>query len=142
MIRSSSSDIRDLDPEIERTLHKNRKNTVAEASGQSGTEGELLDTEVEIEVKIEEVQEVMAEDPPRTNQDYARPTLDGTATTIVKPPVEANNFEIKGVVIQLLQQYCQFDGLLDEDPHVHIKTFLEICKTFKNNGVTDEAIRN
>ena len=83
----------------------------------------------------------MARNQPRTNEDYARPTLDGTAPTIVKPPFEANNFEIKSVVIQLLQQYCQFDGLPDGDPHAHIKTFLEICQTFKNNGVTDEAIR-
>ena len=66
----------------------------------------------------------MADNPPRTNQDYARPTFDGIAPTIVKPPIEANNFEIKSVVIQLLQQYCQFDGLPDEDPHAHIKTFL------------------
>ena len=55
MTRSSSSDIRELDPEIERTLCKNRKNTVAKAFGKSVTEGELLNIEVEIEVKTEEV---------------------------------------------------------------------------------------
>ena len=124
MTRSSSSNIRELDPEIERTLRKNRKNMVAEASSQSSTEREVLDIGVEVEIKTEGV---MADNPPRTNQDYARPTFDGIAPTIVKPPIEANNFEIKSMVIQLLQQYCQFDGLADEDPHAHIKTFLEIC---------------
>ena len=126
MTRSSSAALRELDPEIERTLRKNRKKT----SGQSSTQ-----REEEIQIK-----ETMAGNQPRTNEDYARPTLDVTALTIVKPPIEANNFEIKSVVIQLLQQYCQFDGLQNEDPHAHIKTFLEICQTFKNNGVTDEAI--
>ena len=135
MTRSSSSDIRDIDPEIERTLRKSRRGIQVEIAGESSIEEEALN------IKPQIVQEAMADDPPRTNQDYARPTLDGTAPTIVKPPIEANNFEIKGVVIQLLQQYCQFDGLPDEDPHAHIKTFLEICQTFKNNGVSDEAIR-
>ena len=121
MTRSSSSDIRDIDPEIERTLRKNRRGTRVEFAGESSIEGESLN------IKPQIVQEAMAEDLPRTNQDYARPTLDGTAPAIVKPPIEANNFEIKGVVIQLLQQYCQFDGLPDEDLHAHIKTFLEIC---------------
>ena len=110
MIRSFSSDIRELDPEIERTLWKNRKHMVAETSGQSTIEEGVLNTGIGVEIKAEGV---MADDQPRTNQDYDRPTLDGTAPTIVKPPIEANNFEIKSVVIQLLQQYCQFDGLPD-----------------------------
>ena len=133
MTRSSSAELHKLDPEIERTLRKNRKNTSVQTPSQSSAQEEVV-----VEIITEGI---MEENQPRTNQDYARPTLDGTTPTIVKPPIQANNFEIKSVAIQLLQQYCQFDGLPDEDPHAHIQTFLEICQSFKNNGVSDEAIQ-
>ena len=140
MTRNLSSHILDLDPEIDRTLRRICKTTVAESSGQVSIGVEPSPTEFTDEVKLE-AQEPMADDPPKTNIDYARPTLGGTGPAIVKPPIGANNFEIKGMFIQLLQQYCQFNGLPDEDPHAHIQTFLEICETLKNNGVTDEAVR-
>ena len=73
--------------------------------------------------------------------DYARPTLDDTAPIVVKPPIQDNNFRIKGVVINMLQQYCQFDGLPDENLHAYIQTFLEICETFNKNKVSDDAVR-
>ena len=77
----------------------------------------------------------------KTNLNCARATLDRTAPIVVKSPIKANNFEIKGVVINMLQQYCQFDGLPDEDPHAYIQTFLEICETFKQNGASNDAMR-
>ena len=38
-------------------------------------------------------------------------------------------------------QANQFCGLANEDPNAHIASFLEICDTFKHNGVTNDAIR-
>ena len=38
-------------------------------------------------------------------------------------------------------QNNQFGGLQGEDPYAHILTFLNMCATFKINGVTDDAIR-
>ncbi|XP_031260802.1 uncharacterized protein LOC116118985 [Pistacia vera] len=41
----------------------------------------------------------------------------------------------------MIQQSMQFGGLAHEDPNLHIANFLDICDTFKHNGVSDEAIR-
>ena len=80
-------------------------------------------------------------EPQRTMFSYARPNMSGTKSSIVRPAVAANNFEIKPNIIQMVQQFVQFYGLQDEDSNAHLANFLEICDTFKINGATDDAIR-
>ncbi|XP_038976653.1 uncharacterized protein LOC120107448 [Phoenix dactylifera] len=72
--------------------------------------------------------------------DYAVPNVNGAQPSIVRPTVNANNFEIKPGLIQMVQQE-QFGGGPSEDPHAHLANFLEICDTIKMNGVSDDAIR-
>ncbi|KAL5546580.1 hypothetical protein UlMin_006267 [Ulmus minor] len=62
-------------------------------------------------------------------------------SSIQRPPIQANNFEIKPAIIQMIQNSVQFGGLPNDDPNLHIANFLEICDTFKHNGVTDDAVR-
>ena len=38
-------------------------------------------------------------------------------------------------------QNNQFGGLQGEDSYAHILTFINVCTTFKINGVTNDAIR-
>ena len=62
---------------------------------------------------------------------------------IRRPPIQANNFELKAVTLQLLHG-IQFHGLPSEDPNTHLTSFLEVCDNVKYNGVTEvayEAIR-
>ena len=54
---------------------------------------------------------------PRTMYDYAKRTLTGTESSIVRPAIVGNNFELKPNTIQMIQQFVQFDGLQDEDPN-------------------------
>ncbi|XP_010247584.1 PREDICTED: uncharacterized protein LOC104590568 [Nelumbo nucifera] len=105
------------DPEIERTLHR-----CLRASKQGRAESAE-----------------MAEQ--RTMMDYAKPTLTGAASSIVRPAIVANNFKIKLAIIQMFQNTVQFCGLAHEDPNTHIANFLEICDTFKHNGVSDDVVR-
>ncbi|KAF7841764.1 uncharacterized protein G2W53_004062 [Senna tora] len=74
------------------------------------------------------------------NVSDATPKLDGLQHSIRRPSIQANNFEIKPATIQLLQANGQFGGSPIEDPNNHILNFLEICDTFKHNGVSDDAI--
>ncbi|KAF7837572.1 uncharacterized protein G2W53_006054 [Senna tora] len=83
----------------------------------------------------------MAEQNNRNVSDYATTKLDGLQHSIRRPSIQANNFEIKPATIQLLQANGQFGGSPIEDPNNHILNFLEICDTFKHNGVSDDAIR-
>ncbi|KAF7841709.1 uncharacterized protein G2W53_004007 [Senna tora] len=82
----------------------------------------------------------MAEQNNRNVSDYAIPKLDGLQHSIRRPSIQANNFEIRPATIQLLQANGQFGGSPIEDPNNHILNFLEICDTFKHNGVSDDAI--
>ena len=85
-------------------------------------------------------QEQQTQTNPMTLSSYATPTLDGTTSSIRRPNVQANNFEIKPAIIQMIQMSVQFSGSND-DPNSHIANFLEICDTFKHNGVSEDAVR-
>ena len=73
-------------------------------------------------------------------RDYTIPTIDRINSSILKPNVECG-FEIQIGLIQLIQKSIQFGGLPNKDPYEHIAEFLEICDTFKYEGVSDDGIR-
>jgi len=57
-----------------------------------------------------------------TLREYATPSTDEPHAVIVYPAVEANNFEIKPALINLVQQN-QFSGSPIEDLNLHIAIF-------------------
>ena len=61
-------------------------------------------------------------------------------TAIRRLPIQANNFELKSVTLQILQNIL-FHGLPNENPNMHLTNFLKVCDTIKYNGVTEEALR-
>ena len=56
------------------------------------------------------------------------------------PPIQANNFELKVVTLQLLQG-IQFHRLTGEDPNTHLTSFLKVCNNVKYNWVIEEVVR-
>ena len=72
-------------------------------------------------------------------RDYDRPST-VTPPVIRRPAIQANNFELKSITLQLLQG-IHFHELAHEDPNAHILNILEVCDTVKYNGVSDDAIR-
>ncbi|XP_052299278.1 uncharacterized protein LOC127902988 [Citrus sinensis] len=73
----------------------------------------------------------MADDIDRAIKDYVVLTPQVVHPGIVRLEVEATNFELKPVMFQILQIVGQFNGLPSEDPHIHLKLFLEL-ETFYN----------
>ena len=76
----------------------------------------------------------------RTLGDFAIPDISGSFGGIVALAIANNNFEIKPSIIQMVQNNL-FGGLQGKDPYTHILTFLNVCATFKINGMMDDAIR-
>lgn len=75
----------------------------------------------------------------RNLDDYIAPMVDRCATSIVRPPIQVNNFEIKLALLQLIQ-WDQFRGSLMEDHNLHISNFLQQCDRVKVNRSSDDAI--
>ena len=87
MTRSKETELQPFDPEIERTCRKNRRirkqSTSILSKTMANPDAEATDI--------------------KTLRDYAIPTVMGTNSGIRKPPVLANNFEIKPSIIQMVQ---------------------------------------
>ncbi|XP_061369917.1 uncharacterized protein LOC133312692 [Gastrolobium bilobum] len=78
--------------------------------------------------------------PLRLLESILTPVFNRPNSSIVRPTVEANNFELKPSLISLVAR-AQYSGADEEDPHEFIDRFLMICDTTKHNGVPADAIR-
>ena len=78
--------------------------------------------------------------PRRTFLDFVTPGVQGIGSSITRPTVDANNFELKPALISMVQQ-SRFSGTPLEDPNVYLSIFLEVCDTVKLNGVSSDVIR-
>jgi len=76
----------------------------------------------------------------RPLKDFVVPSEEEPHTSIVRPAIAANNFELKPLLVQIIQQN-QFSGNPTEDPNLHLATFVRFAETLKVNGVHPEAIR-
>lgn len=73
-------------------------------------------------------------------RDNAMPNLEAIQGSIYHLVINANNFEIKPTMIQMLHKNLQFRVSMNKNPNQHLKRFLTLCDTFKYNGVIDDAI--
>ena len=67
---------------------------------------------------------IQPDDPDMLLEEFALPPI-VIQSMIRKPPIQANNFELKAVTLQLLQG-IQFHRLPSEDPNTHLTSFLEV----------------
>ncbi|CAL1353676.1 unnamed protein product [Linum trigynum] len=78
---------------------------------------------------------------PRTMGSYSRPSVDNVQSPILHPTLPNNDYEIKPETISMLQSAVQFNGMMSEDAHAHVKSFYEFTDGIELNGVPQEAIR-
>ena len=82
---------------------------------------------------------IQPDDPFMQLEEFALPPT-VVQTAIRRPPIQANNFELKSITLQMLQNIL-FHGLPNENLNLHLTNFLEVCDTIKYVGVTEEAHR-
>ena len=82
---------------------------------------------------------IQPDDPFMLLEEFALPPT-FVQTAIRRPPIQVNNFELKSVTLQMLQNIL-FHRLPNENPNMHLTNFLEVWDTIKYNGVTEEALR-
>ena len=93
MTRSSTSKLEPFNPKVERTFHKLR-NLVGEKLSLRNQSVKMEETPTLIGAGTA-VGVIGAENPKRTLMKYVQPSIDGTTSSIRKPVVQTNNFELK-----------------------------------------------
>ncbi|MED6117115.1 hypothetical protein PIB30_106918, partial [Stylosanthes scabra] len=81
----------DFEPEVERTLRKIRK------KAKQKTQDHFIEEVVQNTMAVE------ANNPTKTLMDYTIPSTASCGSSIVRPNIDANNFELKPALIQLVQ---------------------------------------
>ncbi|KAK8562378.1 hypothetical protein V6N12_010461 [Hibiscus sabdariffa] len=79
--------------------------------------------------------------PARTVRDYLAEDLEGLNPAVTTPEFEAEHFELKPVMFNMLNTLGQFGGTPAENARQHLKSFLEICNSFKIHGVSNDVLK-
>ena len=82
---------------------------------------------------------IQPDDPFMLREEFALPPT-VVQSAIRRPPIQANNFELKIVTLQMLQN-IQFHELPSENSNTHLTNFIEVCDTVKYIGVIEEALK-
>ncbi|GJS75754.1 reverse transcriptase domain-containing protein [Tanacetum coccineum] len=76
----------------------------------------------------------------RTMEELLQAPTEGYGEAIVIPEINADNFEIKTNLLQLVQA-SPFHGFERENPHTHINNFIRITSTLKFRDVPNDVIK-
>ncbi|KAK9018663.1 hypothetical protein V6N11_033710 [Hibiscus sabdariffa] len=79
--------------------------------------------------------------PVRTVHDYQAEDLDGLNPVVTMPEFEEEHFELKPVMFNMLNTLGQFGGSPAENARQHLKSFLEICNSFKIHRVSNDVLK-
>nr|GFD06394.1 reverse transcriptase domain-containing protein [Tanacetum cinerariifolium] len=74
----------------------------------------------------------------RTMAQMLQAPIEGYEDAIVVPPINANNFELKQTLINLVQSN-QFTGR--QDPHNHLHFFNKVTSTFRHPKVPNTTVK-
>ncbi|KAK4264934.1 hypothetical protein QN277_026049 [Acacia crassicarpa] len=150
MCNSPPTNLEPYDPEVERTYkHRHRRQKRRSQSVGTTSMADIPDNherEQRERIEMHRDNQVPPPPPPDPNEnkaimEFGIPDLNKLTSTITPPTINAGHFEIKSVMIQMLNEAGQFGGLPSEDPHLHLKTFLEVCDSFVIPGIPPDTIR-
>ncbi|XP_061338083.1 uncharacterized protein LOC133284958 [Gastrolobium bilobum] len=121
-----------FDPEIEKTAKRNQKQARTKKIEESSSSVPKTEPEMAANSQPPPAKELM--------ESILAPMFTRPNSSIIRPPINANNFDIQPALINLVEKNS-FGGEDYEDPNDFMDRFLRICDTTKHNGVSDDAIR-
>ncbi|KAL4304426.1 hypothetical protein GQ457_10G009210 [Hibiscus cannabinus] len=135
----------DLDPEIERTQKQLKRRSrdlmdVNRNNGQPPAYGQNLPAQADGAI-APPAQQMNQQLPARTVREYLAEDLEGLIPAVTMPDFEAEHFELKPVMFNMLKTLGQFGGTPNENAGQHLKSFLEICNSFKIHGVSNDVLK-
>ncbi|KAL4332690.1 hypothetical protein GQ457_07G006580 [Hibiscus cannabinus] len=134
-----------LDPEIERTQKQLKRRIrdlmdVNRNNGQQPADGQELPAQADGAI-APPAQQMNQQLPARTVRDYLAEDLEGLNPAVTMPYFEAEHFELKPVMFNMLNTLGQFGGTPNENARQYVKSFLEICNSFKIHGVSNDVLK-
>ncbi|GKB28284.1 hypothetical protein Tco_0867685 [Tanacetum coccineum] len=90
-------------------------------------------------VKLE-IRTIVAPMAERTMEELLRAPTEGYGEAIVLPEINADHFEIKTNLLQLVQAN-PFYGRENDNPHAHINSFKRITSTLRFRNVPNDVIK-
>ena len=83
----------------------------------------------------------MGDNPPAplTMEQKMRATATGQGNAINQGTIQGD-FEVKGAILHMISNKCQFGGDVNEDANEHIRTFNRICGLFHLAAVNDQLV--
>ncbi|GKB68422.1 hypothetical protein Tco_0929834, partial [Tanacetum coccineum] len=87
-----------------------------------------------------ELRTIVARMVERTMEELLRAPTEGCGEAIVLPEINADHFEIKTNLLQLVQAN-PFYGRESENPHAHINSFKRITSTLRFRNVPNDVIK-
>ncbi|KAL4296775.1 hypothetical protein GQ457_12G012040 [Hibiscus cannabinus] len=130
-----------FEPEIERVCRRNRKESRAMADPPNNRNA----------ANNNQVAAAGGGNPPlaippiqvqnRSIRDHLLPDLGNLNPGIITPEIQAAQFELKPVMFNMLNSIGQFSGSPHEDARQHLRSFIEVCDSFRQQGVHEDVLR-
>ncbi|KAJ9566697.1 hypothetical protein OSB04_002663 [Centaurea solstitialis] len=83
----------------------------------------------------------IADDKDRGIRDYATPEFSLLNSSVLAANFTAQSFEPKQLMFTMLGTIGQFSGHNSDDPHLHLRSYLEVVDSFRARGVDQETMR-
>ncbi|KAL4361204.1 hypothetical protein GQ457_04G025620 [Hibiscus cannabinus] len=130
-----------FEPEIERVCRRNRKESRAMADPPNNQNA----------ANNNQIAAAGGGNPPlaippiqlqnRSIRDHLLPDLGNLNPRIVTPEIQAAQFELKPVMFNMLNSIGQFGGSPHEDARQHLRSFIEVCDSFRQQGVHEDVLQ-
>ncbi|KAJ9546455.1 hypothetical protein OSB04_018998 [Centaurea solstitialis] len=83
----------------------------------------------------------IADDKDRGIREYVTPEFSLLNSSVLATNLTAQSFEPKQLMFTMLGTIGQFSGHNSDDPHLHLRSYLEVVDSFRARGVDQETMR-